>query len=331
MNPGDVQIDFWNVGQGDASTITFSNGAIVVIDVGPFNSSISRWLANQKKTCHIENLILTHNDADHIGGLETIVNAQYVTIGTAYMLQDCHLHGEIIKIATLLRKKARNIKRLECEKGGKLTIANVDNYSLELRYPSPEDNFLTASNNETSGIIVLSYNGVDCISWGADNTLQTMTQHIASNVAMQFGPHHGAPQDSKTKIPSALQKLDPQRCYISVGTKNRHKHPAPKFLKSLCHIGCFPMCSQVTKHCSKELYLNNTSIYDSCAQYALPPPASSAISCWGHVRFYLRAGMFELDYVSQQVSKKIRELSCSTACCAIYKNNTINAGDNLNK
>ena len=331
MNPGDVQIDFWNVGQGDASTITFSNGAIVVIDVGPFNSSISRWFANQNKPSRIEHLILTHNDADHVGGLEAIVNAQNVTIGTAYMLHDCHSRVDIKKQVMLLSKKASHIKRLECEKGGKLTIANVDNYSLELRYPSPEDNLSTVSSNKTSGIVVLTYFDKDIISWGADNTLQTMTQHIDSNVSMQFGPHHGAPQDSKANILSALQKLNPRRCYISVGTKNRHKHPAPKFLKSLCHIGCFPMCSQVTKHCSEELYLNNTSIYDSCAQYALPPPASSAISCWGHVRFYLRAGIFELDYVSQQVSKKIRELSCSTACCAIYKNNTINAGDNLNK
>jgi hypothetical protein len=144
-----------------------------------------------------------------------------------------------------------------------------------------------------------------------------MSQHIASNVAMQFGPHHGAPQDSKTKMSLALQKLNPQRCYISVGTQNSHKHPSIKFLKNLCDIGCFPMCSQVTKHCSEELYLKNTSIYDSCAQYALPPPASSTISCWGHVRFYLRAGILELDYVSRQVPKKIRELSCSTACWTI--------------
>ena len=331
MNPWDVQIDFWNVGQGDASTIVFPDKKLVVIDVGPFNSSISRWFANQNKPCHIDHLILTHNDADHVGGLEAIVNAQNVTIGAAYMLYDCHPRDEIRKRVRLLSKKTSNIKRLEYEDGRSKSIVNIDNYSLEFRHPSPKDNFLTASNNETSGIIVLTYNGGDCISWGADNTLQTMTQHIASNVAMQFGPHHGAPQDSKANIPSALQKLNPQRCYISVGTKNRHKHPDQIFLRSLCNIGCLPMCSQVTKHCSEELYLKNTSIYDSCAQYALPPPASSAISCWGHVRFYLRAGIFELDYVSQQVSQKIRELSCSTACCAIYKNNTINAGDNLNK
>ena len=42
MNPWDVQIDFWNVGQGDASTIVFPDKKLVVIDVGPFNSSISR-------------------------------------------------------------------------------------------------------------------------------------------------------------------------------------------------------------------------------------------------------------------------------------------------
>ena len=40
----DVQIDFWNVGQGDASSIILPDNKLILIDVGPINSTLSRWL-----------------------------------------------------------------------------------------------------------------------------------------------------------------------------------------------------------------------------------------------------------------------------------------------
>lgn len=310
-----VQIDFWNVGQGDGSTITLPDGSLIVIDVGPLGSSLSKWLSDRRNSYRIKRLILTHNDSDHIGGLEAIVNASNVTIDKANFLVDCHEKTTHCRLLESIKKKQPEIKRLECESGQPYSFERWDNYELSLRYPSMEDNVPSSTSNQTSGILVLSYLGRDCISWGADNDLSTISKYVAKDVDMQFGPHHGAPQDFPgEESKSALAQLSPKRCFLSVASKNRYKHPLKDFIKSLRKIDCIPMCSQLTKRCSHELFLKGQEIHNSAGLYLLPLPNPPNIQCWGHVRFFLNDGNFEFHKYSQATEEKIAKLGDITAC-----------------
>ena len=67
-----VVVDFWNVGQGDATSIKLPSGELILIDVGPKNSTLSQWLRSGQRG-RIRDIILTHNDADHAGALPEIV------------------------------------------------------------------------------------------------------------------------------------------------------------------------------------------------------------------------------------------------------------------
>ena len=66
-------VDFWDVGQGDCSVIRLPDSSLVIIDVGPRTRPLIDWL--QEKPRRIHSIVITHNDADHAGGLPGLVSA----------------------------------------------------------------------------------------------------------------------------------------------------------------------------------------------------------------------------------------------------------------
>ena len=62
------EVVFWDVGQGDATSICLPNGEYMLIDTGPISGSIGanplvQWIRGRR----IKFIIATHNDLDHIG------------------------------------------------------------------------------------------------------------------------------------------------------------------------------------------------------------------------------------------------------------------------
>jgi beta-lactamase superfamily II metal-dependent hydrolase len=82
-----IVIDFWDVGQGDATVIRPSPTHAFIIDVGPRNSPIVDWIA-QNPSIFIEGIVLTHNDADHAGALAALIDAARFRIECVYFLLD---------------------------------------------------------------------------------------------------------------------------------------------------------------------------------------------------------------------------------------------------
>ena len=71
----ELVVHFVDVGQGDASIITFPNGQIMMIDAGPKASQnvlleyIRDNVKHITKNFTIDYLLLTHPDTDHSGGM----------------------------------------------------------------------------------------------------------------------------------------------------------------------------------------------------------------------------------------------------------------------
>lgn len=72
-NPDPMEVHFMNVGQGDATLVT-CGGHAMLIDAGDDSkgTAIQNYLQKQKIT-KLDYLILTHPDADHIGGAPVII------------------------------------------------------------------------------------------------------------------------------------------------------------------------------------------------------------------------------------------------------------------
>ena len=116
MATGRFEVTFWDVGQGDCSTINLPDGRLVIVDVGPRGSPLVDTLHDKPR--HIHSVVLTHNDSDHVGALPALVGSFKDCIQNFYMLVDrpatdrifdktfrCALEGE--------RQGHYQIKRLE--------------------------------------------------------------------------------------------------------------------------------------------------------------------------------------------------------------------------
>jgi len=314
-----IQLDFWNVGQGDASTITLPDGSLCVIDVGPANSSLSRWFSDSKRNIpDIKYLILTHNDADHVGGLQCILQAPNVRIEKVRLLAEATKNGNN-RAVTLIEKLYGKVGQ---EKIGSLvrqeeplTLGSWNNYTLKVYFPNFVENLINHSPNTTSAILALCYEDNVCVIWGADNYLKTIDEHIPGegDSEMLFGPHHGAPLDfEKEEQKNAIGNLKPKRCFISAG--NGYKHPNIDYIKILAGIKCQAMCSRLSTHCREKGNLKK-AVHDSAGYYSIPLSTNDcSLQCCGHIRFYLEDGVLVFDEDSQGHAERLEKFKCQFPC-----------------
>lgn len=285
-----IQVDFWNVGQGDSSSLLFSDGSLVVIDVGPPGNSFVQWMVENPR--HIDCLALTHNDMDHIGGLDQLYDAG-ISVAQAFSLLDRPKKNLKESFSKLNQMSKGRLFRLEVGNTPKPPIFLRDDFALEVRCPSYTMNF-QKERNFTSAILVLTFQGRDLITWGGDQKLEVVAEKT-TETQMLFGPHHGAPQDNRTHFAKHLSTISPSYCFVSVGSKNIYQHPKEEYIKALAERGCIIQCSQLTCKCSSM----QSHILQGEAYYGLPAP-KTGISCHGHLRFNIdETGNFLPDELYQ--------------------------------
>ena len=296
-------VDFWNVGQGDCSSITRPDNSLDVIDTGPRKTpQLCDYLSLKPRT--INALVITHNDADHIGGVLALLNIQDVIIRKAYLLFDGHdfrnsrIFNKLIEVLG-----ENNIFRLESP----LTIDEFNEYKLVVRFPNLVRNAKARNANDTSAIIGLTWNDKDVIVWGADNKIAIIRENIVEKPPMLFGPHHGAPADASNEtFARDISMLSPRQCFLSYGTKNNYNHPNKAYIKALRKENCRIICSQRCRHCG---LTNKRTILDGDGFYNLLPP-KTGLACHGHVRLKVQNGEvhdeLELEYEKAKIKARKR-------------------------
>ena len=303
-----IDVDFWNVGQGDASSIRRPDNSWDVIDVGPVNSQLCRYFASHLDE-RIHALILTHNDKDHIGGLSALLNIQSLVINKVFFLQDKHSFKKNRNLRRLIDKVGvRNCRRLELVDEEKL-IDDFGNYKLILKYPNFIENISASTSNDTSGILSLTWNDQDVIVWGGDNEIHTIKEHVSSNIPMLFGPHHGGPSDySSIDFSSDISVLSPRQVVLSFGSGNSYKHPRPQYISTLRQQNSDIICLQYCKRCKLK---RDFPVLDGDALYGMCPPLKGT-PCHGHVRVIVNGlevhDELEAEYLANK--QKVRNRKC---------------------
>lgn len=293
-----LEVTFWDVGQGDCSTITLPDGRLIIIDVGPRGSPLIDWLHDKPKEIYA--VVLTHNDSDHVGALPALIGSFKRQIQNLFMLVDrpvnnrifdktfrCALEGE--------RQGCYRIQRLEVG----VTVWRDNTLPGELLpvFPTMSGNVLANTPNRTSGILSLRLNDQTQIVWPGDSTLARL-EEVCSGTSphVLFGPHHGAPEDYRGQAAvAALNAVSPARGFISVGTKNGYSHPRPKYLQRLERVGCQLVCSQITSFCDRDTTIHNPRpIMGTHLTLGLRPPRRG-IACRGAWRISWNGSAFESD------------------------------------
>ena len=210
----EMEVHFIDVGQGDA-TLIISDGEAMLIDAGDDSKGtlVQNYLTKQGVK-ELKYLILTHTDADHIGGADVIVSK--FAIDTVFM-------GDYPKENRVYRDllKAFEYKELTWSTPN---IGNV--YELgkaEFTIIAPNR---TYSDPNNSSIGLLLRNGEDSFLFTGDAEEEAEYDILANGLEMDCdvlkAGHHG----SKTSNSEAfLQAALPEYVVISCEEGNSYGHP----------------------------------------------------------------------------------------------------------
>lgn len=213
-----TSVQFIDVGQGDATLIKIS-GKNILIDGGDNDKGgiVVDYLKKQKVE-KIDYMIATHPHADHIGGLDNIINNFKVENIILPKLTDDMV--PTTKTYTDLLQAIMNNK-INVIQAKPNTSYNVGNGKLTLLAPIGQYTDI----NNMSVVSKFSIGDVSFLITG-DASEQSEKDLIDKNVDLKSTvlrvAHHGS-KSSTTK--AFLEKVNPSYAIISVGKDNKYGHP----------------------------------------------------------------------------------------------------------
>ncbi|OGI72295.1 hypothetical protein A3J61_02190 [Candidatus Nomurabacteria bacterium RIFCSPHIGHO2_02_FULL_38_15] len=231
-----LKVYFLDVGQGDAIFIKTPSGTTMLIDAGPKDNVLKPLSKNflfKKK--HIDVLLATHPDADHVAGFVPVMKnySSDVFIESAYE-KDNQILSEIHNLIN--QKVAQHV------------IATVDTQinlgdGVEFKILSPNNSELDGDSNNASIVGKLIYGDTSFLLTGdasISNEIRLVKDYpstgsgqvgLKANV-LKLG-HHGSRTSSSIEF---LESVKPDIAIISAGLNNQYGHPHPEVINRLKNL-----------------------------------------------------------------------------------------------
>ncbi|MDO5424811.1 MAG: DNA internalization-related competence protein ComEC/Rec2 [Eubacteriales bacterium] len=233
--PGELQLTFLDVGQGDCIFIRSPEGVTWLIDGGSSTeTSVGKYriqpFLKQQGISRLNYLIATHMDADHINGIrELLQNPDNLTI------QNLILHE-----TALQDEQGQTLQTLAAASNIPVTYLSQNQgfacKSLRLTCLWPPQSSPVADKNQNSLVFQLTYGTFTALLTG-DLEKEAETALLASGLLtpawLLKAGHHGSKNASSTAFLTALQ---PALTILSYGQNNRYGHPSPETLSRLAAI-----------------------------------------------------------------------------------------------
>ncbi len=220
---GQMEIYGFDVGQGDSTFIRTKEDAIL-IDGG--NNGKGEDVVRYLQKLGIKRLtavIATHPDADHIGGLDTVLDA--FPVDSVYAPRVTHTTETYRDFLLAVKREGVTIKSV---KAG----LKIPSEAARFTFLAPLTDG-TQDLNSWSAVLRVEH-GQDRFLFMGDAPIRTERQLLESNAdvradVLKLG-HHGA--DTSSSLPF-LQAVSPKRALISAGKDNAYRHPRPSVLQEL--------------------------------------------------------------------------------------------------
>ena len=233
INEKKMDIIFMDVGQGDAALIIFPNDKTMLIDAGQRNQYEdmgTEVVMPVLKYLNIEKLdwvVMSHPHSDHIGGLVNLINE--VKIDT---LLDSFIPYKSWTYKTIIRGADKNEVYVSHPHQGEVMKLS-DNVIIE--FLAPDSVFAVSEHNVNNASIVFK------LSYGATSVLFTgdleyegdqflLPYENMLNVNVLKVAHHGSITSTTTSL---LDFIQPDIAVVSVGRKNKFKHPSSIVMERL--------------------------------------------------------------------------------------------------
>ncbi len=231
-----TKIVFCNVGQGDGAYIRIKNKIDVLIDAGPDQkilSCLGKYMPFWDRK--IELIFISHNQKDHFGGLNYILDRYQ--IGTVFLVND--LNASLQSFKRLKQKIIDKKIKIQEAFAGKIIQAVQPHRLDEAKFTMiwPIRNLSSNNDNDFSNILLFEENnppagGFRLLFTGDASpfVLGRLSHDSLEKVDILKVPHHGSKNGLTKKF---LELADPSIAVISVGKNNSYGHPHQRVLNML--------------------------------------------------------------------------------------------------
>lgn len=214
-----------DIGQGNAVLVRTQNHALLY-DAGPRisqdNDAGLRVLVPLLNAMglSLNRLLISHGDADHIGGAATVLQVHTKADVLSSIPPDHTL--------TALRSVQR------CQAGQRWTWDGVD---FDILHPQAADYERPQETNAMSCVLRISNGKQTALlagDIGAAQEYQLLQAHAPLDADLLLVPHHGSKTSSS---PEFLQAVTPRWALVQSGYRNRYGHPAPLVMSRYQDVG----------------------------------------------------------------------------------------------
>jgi competence protein ComEC len=230
---GVLTVSFLDVGQGDAILIQGPTGVDMLIDGGADKSvvrELPRMLGPLDR--HVDMVVATHPDKDHIGGLpEVFLLYDVDALLTPGLASDTDGYDRFVETVAheegLSAYVARNGQRIALGGGAYADVLYPDKDVSHLRATNDASIALRVVYGESSFLLT-----GDMPSTIEDKLVQQYSEQLQSDV-LKAG-HHGSKYSTSALW---LSQVAPRVVVISAGRGNTYGHPAPEVLERVGRQG----------------------------------------------------------------------------------------------
>lgn len=250
--PGKLRIDFLDVGQGDAALVTFPDNTTLLIDgggrPGPFKRaattgnrdddaeasferetrSIGESVVSEylwwRGLDHVDFILATHADADHVDGLNDV--ARNFPVRAALVARSPDQDAEYAKFAATLFEKKIPVRLI-----GAGDVLRFGAVTASVLWPPPSLDAKAPSGNNDSIVLRLQLGERTLLLTGdiekaGENGLLRAHQELRADVVKVA--HHGSKTSSTPPFIAAAQ---PRFAVISVGQTSIFGHPSKEVVE----------------------------------------------------------------------------------------------------
>jgi len=235
---GQLHVDFLDVGQGDASLITMPNGSTLLVDAGGRPNFIQRngdapADLHERETRsigetvvseylwwrgldHLDFVLATHADADHIDGLNDVV--RNFSVGSAFVGRTPGSDPEFVRFRQSLLETNTPLETIQA--GDELHFGEV---TIDVLWPLPTSDPNAASRNNDSVVLRVRYGERSLLLTGdIEKEGEAHLPQTDLRVDVVKVAHHGSRTSSTEGFVSATR---PRFAIISVGQTSMFGHP----------------------------------------------------------------------------------------------------------
>jgi competence protein ComEC len=171
-------------------------------------------------------LVLSHADADHIGGIPHLMNRFNIEM----MIEGPDISGSNIYGRLQEIRRQKQIPLLKAEPG--MELKGFEGVEVKFLGPLPG-----MDNNDASVIVLLDYRNVEILLTGdieesAENRL--IEENMITDIDILKVAHHGSNSSTSDRF---LAHFRPETGLISAGKRNPFGHPSPLVLGRLESMG----------------------------------------------------------------------------------------------